>query len=33
MPSNDLRDKLNADILGFFAQHLKGHQPESLTLP
>lgn len=33
MPSDELRDKLNADILGFFAQHLNVLKPESLILP
>lgn len=33
MPSDELRDKLNADILGFFAQHLNVPKPESLMLP
>lgn len=33
MPSDELRDKLNADILGFFAQHLNVPKPESLILP
>lgn len=33
MPSDELRDKLNADILGFFAQHLNVPKPETLMLP
>jgi hypothetical protein len=33
MPSDELRDKLNTDILAFFAQHLNEPQSENLTLP
>ena len=33
MPSDELRDKLNADILAFFAQHLNEPKSENLTLP
>jgi predicted dienelactone hydrolase len=33
MPSGDLRDKLNADILGFFGQHLSRQKAENTTSP
>jgi dienelactone hydrolase len=33
MPSKDLREKLNADILWFFALHLNGPKPEVLISP
>jgi hypothetical protein len=33
MPSDELRDKLNADILAFFDQQLNEPKSENLTLP